>query len=54
MCEAGYLEIATFAIQTIQQVDDLARKDGKTANHLTGSAFNRLAVDYLKNIIHGD
>lgn len=54
VCEAGHLEIATFAIQTIQQVDDLARKDGKQANHLTGSAFNSLALNHLKSMIHGD
>jgi len=54
ICEAGHLEIATFAIQTIQQVDDLARKDGRPGNHLTGAAFNRLVLNHLKDMIHGD
>ena len=55
MCEDGQLEIATFAIQTIQQVDQLmAKKTGKKANHLTGAAFNSLVLNHIKHMLHGE
>lgn len=54
MCDAGHLEIATFMVNTIQQVDNLARKDGKPGNHLQGAAFISLVTNYLKDMIHGD
>ncbi len=57
MCEHGHLEIATFAIQMIQQVDDLEAKQNKgskKASHLCGAAFNKLVLNHLKDMIHGD
>jgi len=54
MCEAGQLEIATFAIQTIEQVDAIARKKGKKASHLTGASFNKLVVNHIQHMLHGE
>lgn len=54
MCEDGQLEIATFMVNTIEQVDAIERKAGNKAQHNTGAAFNKLVLNHLKHMLHGE
>jgi len=55
MCEAGELEIATFLVQTIEQVDQLTNANtGKHPRHNQGKEFISLVNNHLKHMMHGD